>query len=135
MNRRRRRDDLWAWQCRQPSQTPLRDALRRAAGTGLASLIFVATLAVAPYVRTAWPHQRPAEQATVEESPGRAGEVVLEAVELATDAFRAVPAVPGVRPSFVPRRAVVVVDGTWVRLAPLDEALSGRAGRIVAWVP
>lgn len=128
---RRRPENLWEWQRRQPSQTPLRDALHKAVGTGLAAVMFVAALWVAPYVRTAWPHQRPAEQATADATAARASEDLLERVELETARAGGVAASPGVRPPFVPSQALVVRDGL-VRLVPLGRVVP--AG-VVAWVP
>lgn len=127
---RRREENLWEWQCRQPSQTPLRDALRHAAGTGLAAVMFVAGLWVTPYVRTAL-HARPAEQVTVDVTAARAGELLVERVELETARAGGVAAAPGVRPPFVPSYALVVRGGA-VQLVRLGRTLP--AG-VVAWVP
>lgn len=64
----------------------------------------------------------------------RQGEQTVDAVERLTERLRGTPARPGARPTFIPSAAIVVMDG---RAHPvgLAEALSGRAGGIVAWVP
>lgn len=127
---RRRPENLWEWQQRQPSQTPLCDALRHAAATGITALVFIAGLWVTPYVRTAL-HARPVEQVTVDVTAARAGEALAEQVELETARAGGVAAAPGVRPPFVPS-AALVVRGGGVWLVWLGRTVP--AG-VVAWVP
>lgn len=62
------------------------------------------------------------------------GERTVDAVERLTERLRGTPARPGARPPFVPAAAILVRDGRVVSVG-LAEALSGRAGGVVAWVP
>lgn len=129
----RRRDDLWTWQRRQPTRTPLRDALHRAAGTALIAVSVLAGLWAGPYVHTAVVHERPAEHVAVDVTAARSGEALLERIELETARTGAAPARPGVRPPFIPSAALVVRGGA-VAVVPLGVALTERTGRVVGWI-
>lgn len=67
-------------------------------------------------------------------SEARAGERTVDLVERLTERLRGTPARPGVRPTFIPRAAIVVADSVPTAVG-LDVALTDRAGGIVAWVP
>ncbi len=70
--------------------------------------------------------------AMIEEAAG--GERTVELVDSLTARLAGTPARPGVRPAIIPSGAIVIKGGR-PALVGLDEALSGRAGSLVVWVP
>ncbi len=62
-------------------------------------------------------------------------ETLADRIDDVTDNAGAVPALPGVRPPFVPRAALAVTATDTFHTCTLDAALSGRCPRVVAWIP
>jgi hypothetical protein len=62
-----------------------------------------------------------------------ASERLIDSVQRATDALSAVPVVPGQRPPFIPRYALVVKAGH-LGVCSFGRALTGQCGAIVGWL-
>ena len=106
--------------------------IRRALGFLLPALCLSAASWLTPLV--SHPSAAQSQTAPVASAEVRGSEARQDAVQRATDVYRAVPALPGQRPPFLPRRAVSVKRGH-VGVCSLGPALAGRCGSVLAWVP